>query len=260
MGCSSRSTLSVKKSKGIKVFSRPEALKAWLFEEGLTVEERKSCIVDAGQTVPGFSLDSSSAVEFFVHCPFAWRTDERGLEDRNQDSIGFQVTFREGGNDTHALFASDVESETLSQIVTTTKRHNRKDRLLWDVLKLFHHCSYKSLDKDNKGKDETVPTPDVKWLIECQGRDGCIVISPSKPIPKKGTEEDKDRQPPHRQAATYYRRITDEKGGVFRATMEYPSIYAPRPFTVEITNLGARVVTAVTTAIGPATSTSSRAG
>ena len=75
------------------MFSRPEALKAWLFEEGLTVEERKSCIVDAGQTVPGFSLDSSSAVEFFVHCPFAWRTDERGLEDRNQDSIGFQFIF-----------------------------------------------------------------------------------------------------------------------------------------------------------------------
>lgn len=76
-------------------------------------------------------------------------------------SIVFQVAFRENNNDTYALFGSDVESETLSEIVTTTKKHKRENRLLWDVLKLFHHCSYKSLDKDNKGEDETTPISNV---------------------------------------------------------------------------------------------------
>jgi ribonuclease BN (tRNA processing enzyme) len=250
----------LKNGSGIKVFSRPEALKAFLEENKLTVEDRKDCIVDAGQAVPGFSVDGSEAAEFFVHCPFAWRTNERGLEDRNQDSIVFQATFRESGEDTYVLFGSDVESETISQIVATTKRHNREARLLWDVLKLFHHCSYKSLDKDNKGEDETVPIPDAKWLIEDQGRDSCIIVSPSKPIPKKGTKEDDDPQPPHRQAAAYYRRVIKEKDGEFRVTMEHPSQHAPKPFSIEITRSGARMVTAIATAIGTATSTSSRAG
>jgi len=250
----------LKKGSGIKVFSRPEALKAFLEENKLTVKDRKGCIVDAGQTVPGFSPDGPEAVEFFVHCPFAWRTDDRGLEDRNQDSIVFQATFREIGADTFALFGSDVESETISQIVTTTKKHSRQDRLLWDVLKLFHHCSYKSLDKDNKGEDETVPIPEVKWLIEDQGREGCILTSPSKPIPKKGTKEDQDPQPPHRQAANYYRHVIKDKDGEFRVTMEHPTQDAPKPFSVEITWSGARMVTAVASAIGTATSRSSRAG
>ncbi|MCB2189755.1 MAG: hypothetical protein KQJ78_25350 [Deltaproteobacteria bacterium] len=250
----------LKKGSGIKVFSRPEALKSFLEENKLTVDDRRDCIVDAGQTVPGFSPDGPEAVEFFVHCPFAWRTEDRGLEDRNQDSIVFHATFREIGTDTYALFGSDVESETISHIVGTTKRHNHQDRLLWDVLKLFHHCSYKSLDKDNKGEDETVPIHDVKWLIEDRGRKGCIIASPSKPIPKTGTKEDNDPQPPHRQAANYYRRIIKDKDGEFRVTMEHPTKEAPKPFSVEITWTGARLVTAVASAIGTATSRNSRAG
>ena len=250
----------LKEGKGIKVFSRPDALKAWLEENGLTVEARKDCIVDAGNTVPGFTLYGPEKAEFFVHCPFAWRTDDREIEDRNQDSIVFQVAFRENNNDTYALFGSDVESETLSEIVTTTKKHKRENRLLWDVLKLFHHCSYKSLDKDNKGEDETTPISNVKWLIEEQGRDGSIIVSPSKSIPKKGTAEDKDVQPPHRQAAAYYNRITKEKDGEFRVTMEHPSSKEPKPFSIEITSAGARIITTVTTAIGTATSSTSRAG
>lgn len=250
----------LREGTGVKVFSRPDALKDWLEGENLTVKKREKCIVDAGQLVPGFELNGTEGVEFFVHCPFAWRTDDRGLEDRNQDSIVFQATFHENGNFTYALFGSDVESETLSQIVTTTKRHEHEDRLLWDVLKLFHHCSYKSLDKDNKGKDETIPISDVKWLIENQGSEGGLIISPSKPIPTKGSSEDEDKQPPHRQAAAYYRRVLDEKGGEFKVTMEHPSTKEPKPFSIEITSSGARIITSVTTAIGTATSSTSRAG
>jgi hypothetical protein len=98
-----------------------------------------------------------------------------------------QVTFVEGGAETYALLGSDVDHQTLTKIVETTKRHEREQRLLWDLLKLFHHCSYLSLGPD-RGTDETKAVPEVKWLFETQARDGCLIISPSDPVPEKGTE------------------------------------------------------------------------
>jgi hypothetical protein len=249
----------LEKGEGIKVFSRPERLHDFLASRGLTEADRAHCIVDAGQLVPGFSKFGSAKAEFFVHSPFAWRVNDREVEDRNQDSIVFQVTFSEGGNDTYAICGSDVDYDTLSKIVQTTKRHGREDRLLWDVLKLFHHCSYLSLGPD-RGVDETVAVPDVKWLFETQSRDGCVIVSPSDPIPLKGTTDDKDVQPPHRQAANHHRRVVDAKAGDFKVTMETPNRTLPKPLEIEITGRGTRLSVVAPTVIGTITSTSARAG
>jgi hypothetical protein len=249
----------LEKGEGIKVFSRPERLHDFLASRGLTEADRAHCIVDAGQLVPGFSKAGSAKAEFFVHSPFAWRVNDRDVEDRNQDSIVFQVTFSEGGNDTYAICGSDVDYDTLSKIIQTTKRHGREDRLLWDVLKLFHHCSYLSLSPD-RGTDETVAVPEVKWLFETQSRDGCIIVSPSDPIPLKGTTDDKDVQPPHRQAANHYRRVVDAKAGDFKVTMETPNKTLPKPLEIEITSRGTRLSVVAPTVIGTITSTSARAG
>ncbi|WP_312015638.1 hypothetical protein [Bradyrhizobium liaoningense] len=248
----------LKAGKGIKVFSRPGHLHDLLASWGLTVESRASCIVDAGQTVPGFDKLGADKAEFFVHSPFAWRLNDREVEDRNQDSIVMQVTFVEGGVESYGLLGSDADHDTLTKIVETTKRHKREGRLLWDVLKLFHHCSYLSLGPD-RGQDETVPVPDVKWLFE-QGRDGCLIISPSDPIPSKGSEADKSDQPPHRQAAAHHRRVVDGKDGEFKVTMETPSVSRPKPLVVEITASGVSLVLAAPSAIGIATSRPARAG
>jgi hypothetical protein len=59
----------LKMGKGIRVFSRPDKLKEWFENEGLTLESRAHLITDAGQLIPGFSL-ASDQVEFFVHSPF----------------------------------------------------------------------------------------------------------------------------------------------------------------------------------------------
>ena len=209
--------------------------------------------------VPGFSKQGPERAEFFVHCPFAWRTDERGLEDRNQDSIVLQATFVEGGQETYALLGSDVEHETLSQIVATSKRHGNEDRLLWDVMKLFHHCSYLSLGPD-RGVDETKAVDAVKWLFETQSRDGCIIVSPSWVIPVKGTKEDKDVQPPHRQAAAYYRRVLRVRDGELHVTMETPNKIKPKPFRVDITAAGAAFALFATTSVGTATGSTPKAG
>src|SRR5579883_3558611 len=89
---------------------------------------------------------------------------------------------------------SDINYDSIEQIVKTSKRHKNEDRLLWDIFKIPHHCSYKSIGPD-KGVDETKPTVEVKWLCEVQGQERHTMMSTSKSIPIKGSDEDKDVQP-----------------------------------------------------------------
>ena len=246
--------------EGIKVFSRPEALRKFLEDNGLTLESRAHCIVDAGQTVSGFRKADTGRAEFFVHAPFAWRTDDRGLVDRNQDSIVVQAAFQEGAREVLALLGSDVDHTTLTEIVLTTKKHKNEHRLRWDVLKLFHHCSYKSLGPE-KGVDETEAVPEVKWLFEQQSNEGCYIVSPSWEIPAKGSDADKnDPQPPHRQAANHHKRVVADKDGEFVVTMETPMKAKPKPFRIEITSAGAALAYISTSSSAAATSSTGRVG
>jgi hypothetical protein len=229
----------LKKNYGIRVFSRPAALEAWLKANGLTLESREHLITDAGLPIPGFTLDKDGA-EFFVHSPFAWRQDEDTVIDRNRDSLAVQLTLRVDGVKTKAILGSDLDHDALSAIVQTTRAHQRDERLEWDIIKLMHHCSYLTLGPD-RGRDETKPVEDVAWLFEDQMQRGGTIVSTSKPIPIKGSEEDKSNQPPHRQAATYYKRIVAEKDGEFIVTMTHPRESAPKPVVIEIDRSKARV-------------------
>ncbi|MBN8913183.1 MAG: hypothetical protein J0H65_14225 [Rhizobiales bacterium] len=234
----------LKKGYGIRVFSRPAKLKSWLEANGLTLESRAHLITDAGELVPGYSIFGPERAEFFIHSPFGWRQDDNQIIDRNQDSVVFQVTFAENGRQTRALFMSDINYDSIDQIVRTTKRHGREDRLLWDIFKVPHHCSYTAIGPD-KGDDETVPTEHVKWLCETQGQERHIMMSTSKPMPLKGSPEDKDVQPPHRQAGAYYRGVANGADGQFKVTMDLPTASRPKPSTIEITDRGAKLVFAV---------------
>lgn len=231
----------LKKGEGIRVFSRPGHLKKWFEDNGMTLESRQHLIVDAGQYVPGFSKFGAERAEFFIHSPFAWRQNENEVIDRNQDSVVFQATFLEGGRETYALFMSDINYDSIIEIVETTKHHGRDDRLLWDVFKVPHHCSYTALS-DTKGDDETIPVDQVKWLCETQGRERGTMMSTSWSIPAAGTADDKDVQPPHRQAAAYYKRVAWTKDAEFKVTMDLPSVSAPKPSQIEITDRGARLL------------------
>lgn len=224
------------KGYGIVVFSRPERLRDWLAKHDLTVDQRRSFFVDAGKLVPGFSLETDG-VEFFAHSPHATRTDDNQLVDRNGDSLVFQARFRVEGQDTDVLFAADVDHEVLAEIVKLTKYHKNEGRLHWNVYKLPHHCSYTAIGPE-KGDDKTEPTEEIEWLCETQGENLGYIISPSWPLPVKGSAEDKDIQPPHREAANYY------KQDVVRAdrllvTMAEPSEAQPKPIVIEIGRDGA---------------------
>jgi len=229
----------LEKGYGIQVFSRPGKLKKWLEDRGLSVESRSQFITDAGQVAPDFTLGVDGA-EFFAHSPFAWRQDKNTVIDRNGDSLVVQLVLEVAGVQTKIILGADVDHTALTDIVTITKSHKNESRLEADVWKLPHHSSYLTLGPD-RGDDETEPVENVAWLFEDQLQRGGIIVSTSWPIPTEGNEEDESPQPPHRQAANYYKRIVGEKDGEYIVTMEYPREGAPRPLVIEVDYRKARV-------------------
>ena len=221
---------------GIRVFSRPERLRKWCEQNGLDLEDRLELVTDAGQIAPEFSLEKHG-VEFFVHSPFAVRQDDDTVEDRNVDGIVMQAHLKIQYTRAKVLLMADADHDVLTDIVTVTKKNGNEARLEWDVAKLPHHCSYLSLSP-YKGEDKTVPVTDVAWLYEDQGQDGAIIVSTSKPIPTKGSDEDNDVQPPHRQAANYYKSVVKDSDGEFVVTMEHPKKSAPEPVVIEFDSSG----------------------
>ncbi len=237
----------LKQKKGIRVFSAPDTLADWCKKEGIDLVELKNLdlVIDAGKLVPGFTIANDS-VEFFVHSPFASRTDDGRRIERNKDAIVMQTTFVLEGRTTRFLITADASHEELDEIVRMTRLRNHEIRLIWDIIDLPHHCSYTGIGPE-KGKDKTQPTSGVKWLHE-QGQKGGILVSSSCIIPADDTI-----QPPHRQAAAYYKDVAQAIGnGEFIATMEHPKKSAPESLVIEITGGGAALKRAAVVTVGAA--------
>ena len=224
----------LRNKSGIRVFSRPGLLKDWLQKNGLELDDVKHLITDAGQIVPGFTIETDG-VEFFVHSPFAKRLDECNVVDRNSDSIVMQATFDYSVRQTKLFLGADTTYEEMSDIVDITRFHKREERLESDIVKLPHHCSYLSLGPE-KGKDKTEPVENVKWFYEDKANQGMKIVSTSDSIPSKDTV-----QQPHRQAANYYRELVKDKKGEFLVTMEFPNQTNPTPLVIQINAYGATV-------------------
>ncbi len=224
-----------KAKKGIRVFSRPARLKEWCEANGVDFASREHLVTDAGKVAPEFKL-VVDGVEFFVHSPFAVRQDDHTVEDRNEDALIVHATFEACNKITKLFLASDVGHELLTDIVTVTEAKKNQQRLEWDVFKLPHHCSHHSLSEEERKGDKSKPEPKIKRLFEHYSQAGCIVVSTSTPIPAKGSEEDaKGANPPHRQAANYYKEdVIGPRDGEFVVTMEHPSKSKPRPLVIEI--------------------------
>lgn len=225
----------LKEGKGIRVFSRPKSLEAWLEGQGLKLSDRAHLITDAGCLIPGFSL-ASGGVEFFVHSPFAQAAADGTVIMRNSTSLALHATFEVSGRPTRVFFGADLGHEDLAGVVTATKKNGNEDRLECDAVKLPHHCSYLSLGPE-KGAHETAPVSEVKWFYEDQGQSGAILVSCSDPIPSGDTND-----PPHRQAAKYYRHVARQLSGEFVVTMEHPKESAPERLIIEIGGSGASLL------------------
>lgn len=222
------------KGEGIRVFSKPDKLKKWLNDNGLTVDSRRHLITDAGQLVNEFTINKDG-VEFFCHSPFIKHVDE-GDDLRNAAALIFNIRFRQSGADYDYLAVGDTDWRVLEDIVQATKNHDNMGRLAWDLYNIPHHCSYCALS-DEKGDTETTPKPLIKELLE-QGREGAYLVSSSKPIldTKEGREQ---ALPPHIQAKKCYERYLRDVGGArFLVTMEEPNASKPEPIEFKIDNKG----------------------
>ncbi len=116
-------------------------------------------------SLPDTRRPDPNKVDFFVYCPFGWRQNQNSVISRNEDSIAMHAAFLEGRYESRLFMASDINHETLAEIVQVTRKHDNEDRLRWDIMKLMHHCSYLSLGP-KYGIDETKPVPEVEWLFE----------------------------------------------------------------------------------------------
>lgn len=219
---------------GIRVFSRPAALEAWLEDKGLTLASRQHLITDAGLYVPGWGPSNTKSLEIFVHSPFGHRQGDE-VVDRNANCLVLQATFRDGERETRAMLMGDTDYACIAEFVQITRAHGRTDRLKWDIAKLPHHSSYNSLGPE-KGENKTVPDADVAELYETHGQLSAILISSSDPIPAT----DESDLPPHRQAANYYKSVAGRKAGEYAVTMEHPTVVAPAPMVIEIDWRGAK--------------------
>lgn len=222
-----------RRGERVRVFGRPSALRDWCGKKGIPFEQRQHLITDAGRVVEGFTL-AVDGVEFFAHSPFGWRIDQDTVEDRNLNNLLLHGSFLAGQRVTKVLFTADSPHECLSDVVNITRSKGNEDRLEWHVGKPPHHCSYGSIGPE-KGDDVTEPTDQVRWLWCDQQQGNGILICSSKPTPIKGTAEDVDPQPPHRQAANFYKQaLNGDSSDDFRVTMEYPRVSRPRPLVIII--------------------------
>ena len=221
----------LKEGKGIRVISEPKALDKWLSDAGVNPDERRDLIVTAGNCMPGFTLASAGA-EIFVHSPFSYQHDGNNEVDRNSESSVFHLTLKDGAKNVKVFLTADAPYKVLEDIVSATEKAGNADRLEWDMMKVPHHCSYKSLGPD-KGDEVTEPAEKVARLYEHYGREGAVLVSPSNVIP-----ESEETQPPHVQAAEYYRKVSEAKNGQFKVTMEHPTPEEPQPLKVEVRGLG----------------------
>jgi len=234
----------LQRGEGIRVFSRPDRLKDWLALSDLTLADRGDLITDAGKLIPGFTK-TTDGVEFFLHSPHAHRINDREVEDRNQDSVVMQAIFVSGGRETRVMLAGDSTWEPMEDIVRISKEHENEDRLGWDIFKLPHHCSYKSLSNE-KGAIKTIPKPLIQEWFEMAPHKA-MVISTSKQI---GTTD--QTQPPHFQAKKYHADNLNRVSGVFKVTMEHPTVGSPKPLVIKIDNWGATPETLVAAVAGGA--------
>lgn len=228
----------LKEGRGLRVFSKPEAVKDWLGQCDLDIDACRHLFTDAGTLVPGFSL-AVDEVEFFCHSPFIRHVDE-GDDLRNDASLIFQVRFAPSGVRTNYLAVGDSTCEVLGDIVRITEEHGRSDRLDWDIFSIPHHCSYLALaPAGQKGSTETQPTPLMEKLL-LHGQPGAYVVSSSNPISDTPVAYEQ-AQPPHIQAKKAYVRYLNHVGGrKFLVTMEEPDTRRPEPLVFEISSSGCR--------------------
>jgi hypothetical protein len=179
--------------------------------------------------VPGHELteidgeDKSLAFRAFINAPFK---DDCG-GDRNNTSVGMQVTLKNGEGDGKALFLGDLGYGALCKVFKKEMVGEPDPNVYWDLYLATHHCSKGAMYVRENGKD--VKKQDILDAISTSGGDlGYIVLS-CDATPSRNNSGD---NPPHAIARNRYEEIAPTR---VICTMEEPSTEAPEPIVFEVT-------------------------
>lgn len=161
----------------------------------------------------------SERFEAFIHAPF------RGdcTAERNETSLAMQIQLRaEDGTTGRVLLLGDLSYPTIKKIFDYSEKHNRSDRVTFDVMLSSHHCSKKVMyGPDEAGNEER--KQDLLDQLDTHAAPGAYIVASSRPFRDKDKPGD---NPPHLLAREAYEEITTEP---VVCTGEHPTVEDPRP-------------------------------
>lgn len=203
----------------------------------------------AGETITKVAGTARSDFEMFVHSPFRRVIEDDTIEPNDGSLIG-QVSVREGDRAALLLIGGDARCGIWKQVYNQTNRHDRLDRLDWDVFFVPHHGSYEFFTEKEReeGREEAEHDPcDTSMKILDRGRTNGWLVCSSRPVRDQNYD---DKSPPHREAVKHYRNRADEIGGEFWCLMERPSESAPKPLVLRVTEAGLQKVDTSAVSVG----------
>ena len=162
-------------------------------------------------TVPGDELttidekDVSNDFRVFLHAPF--KDDDAG--DRNDTSLGMQVTLYDGTKKLRALLLGDLSYPIVKRIFKVSDSED----LAWNVLLAPHHCSKAVMYWKDEGEDKEKLKKHIVNEMEEASQTPNRGVSSSKTVPSTNKKGD---DPPHAKAKKQYETITDS----FLCTMD----------------------------------------
>ena len=164
-------------------------------------------------------MDLSKNFRAFIHAPF--KDDADG--DRNDTSLGMQITLNNGHQELCALLFGDLSYPIINRIF---KENKKEDDLKWNVFLAPHHCSKTVMYwKNDENDDEETLQEHIMDKIEQASLTPNRIVSSSQRIPSKNEPGD---NPPHCKAQHEYESITDS----FVCTMDQKE-----PFVAKIDNI-----------------------
>src|SRR5439155_24646107 len=149
--------------------------------------------------------------------------------ERNDASLGLQVTLTSDGAVGRALLLGDLCYPTIDKIFTISKA----DKLTWDVFLAPHHCSKSVMYWQDEGETEENLKQKLMDKLEAAAQSGAYIISSSMPVPASNESGD---NPPHAIAKNRYEEIVDT--GHFICTQEHPNEETPEPVIFSLTAAG----------------------
>jgi hypothetical protein len=189
-------------------------------------------------TIPGSEVtildDADLAGEFraFVHAPFK----DGVAAERNESSIGLQVSLYDGEAVGRAMLLGDLCYPTIDRIFEISD----DDDVAWHIWLAPHHCSKSVMYwKDEDDEEETLRQDLLDKIEAAAESSGCVVAS-SSPVPSTNKPGD---NPPHAIAKARYEEISPNG---FICTMEYPDESNPKPLMFEMTTEGLQQPSAAT--------------